>query len=343
MTVPPPSSLPSGPSAPPAASPHAPPGPPVSPAPLSGLAVASLVLSLLFCLAPLGLILGIVALVRIPGNGKRGKGLAVAGTAVGGAVVALATLLLVVGGARFDAWTEEGGSLLRPRETKAGTLFDLKAGDCFAPAGGLFSTQEGEDLRMTDPSVEIVPCDGPHPAQVYGTFELKGDHAYYPESVSATGGDRTVRCWLGAETGLPEASLRQDPGAWDAGQLAYLKAMRPSAEAWFSVPEQVDTDLAAATAWAERMAEGGAESAKLLREADGLPARALGPVTALANRLDALSGIHRSASRAPSLAEFGERWDYNGDEDESGEEWEARLALGLPVEDEEGDGEEQQP
>ncbi|MGW9245265.1 DUF4190 domain-containing protein [Streptomyces badius] len=378
MTVPPPSSLSSGPSAPPAASPHAPPGPPVSPAPLSGLAVASLVLSLLFCLAPLGLILGIVALMRIPGNGKRGKGLAVAGTAVGGAVVALATLLLVVGGARFDAWTEEGGSLLSPRDTKAGTLLDLQAGDCFAPAGGPFSTQEGEDLRMTDPSVEIVPCDGPHPAQVYGTFELKGDHAisdpatiaaqayegcaplfhdfapdtwtlpvvefsfYYPESVSATGGDRTVRCWLGAETGLPEASLRQDPGAWDAGQLAYLKAMRPSAEAWFSVPEQVDTDLAAATAWAERMAEGGAESAKLLRAIDGLPARALGPVTALANRLDALSGIHRSASRAPSLAEFGERWDY-GDEDESGEEWEARLALGLPVEDEEGDGKEQQP
>ncbi|MEV6472777.1 DUF4190 domain-containing protein [Streptomyces sp. NPDC051657] len=72
--------------------------------PLSGLAVASLVLSLLICLAPLGLVLGIVALVRIPGNGKRGKGLAVAGTAVGGAVVAMSVLLLVIGGVRFDAW-----------------------------------------------------------------------------------------------------------------------------------------------------------------------------------------------------------------------------------------------
>ncbi|MEV6434473.1 DUF4190 domain-containing protein [Streptomyces anulatus] len=355
------------------------PGQPAPQPPLSGLAVASLVLSLLVCLAPLGLVLGIVALVRIPGNGKRGKGLAVAGTAVGGAVVALATLLLVVGGARFDAWTEEGGGLLGSRDTKAGTLFHLKAGDCFAPAGRLFSPEGAEHDRMTDTSVEIMPCDRPHPAQVYGTFRLKGDHAisdpaaiyaqaiegcvpllhdfapdtwtlpdvgfssYYPESVSATGGDRTVRCWLGTEAGLPEASLRQDPSAWDAGQLAYLKAMRPSAEAWFSIPEQVDTDLAAATAWAGRMAEGGAESAKLLRAIDGIPARAHGPVTALANRLDALSGIHRSASRAPSLAEFGERWDYNGDENESGEEWEARLALGLPVEDEEGDGEEQRP
>ncbi|MFJ5045324.1 DUF4190 domain-containing protein [Streptomyces sp. NPDC088719] len=348
----------------------------MSPPPLSGLAVASLVLSLLVCLAPLGLVLGIVALVRIPRTGRRGKGLAIAGTAVGGVVVVLTALLLVIGGARFTAWTEEGGSLFGARGPQAGTLFDLKAGDCFAPAGGLFSAQEGEDLRMADPSVEIVPCDGPHPAQVYGTFRLEGDHAisdpaaiaaqafegctpllhdfapdtwtlpdvefsfYYPESVSGTGGDRTVRCWLGTEAGLPEASLRQEPGTWDAGQLAYLKAMRPSDGAWFSVPEQVDTDLAAATAWAGRMAEGGAESAKLLRAVDGLPGRARGPVIALANRLDALSGIQRSASRATTRAEFDKRWD--GDEDASGEEWEARLALGLPVEDEGEDGGEPQ-
>ncbi|MBT2896956.1 hypothetical protein [Streptomyces sp. McG3] len=30
---------------------------------------------------------------------------------------------------------------------------------------------------MTDPSVEIVPCEGPHPPEFYGTFRLKGDHA----------------------------------------------------------------------------------------------------------------------------------------------------------------------
>lgn len=383
MTVPPPPppSPASGPPAPgqaPAVGPYGPLGVGGPRPPLSGLAVASLVLSLLVCLAPLGLVLGVVALVRIPGNGKRGKGLAVAGTAVGGAVVALTTLLLVVGGARFDAWTEEGGGLLGSRDPKAGTLIDLKAGDCFAPAGGLFSPEEVEHERMTETSVEVVPCDRPHPAQVYGTFRLKGDHAisdpatvsaqafegcvpllhdfapdtwvlpdvwfssYYPESVSGTGGDRTVRCWLGAEAGLPEASLRQDPGAWDAGQRAYLKAMRPSSEAWFSSTGKVDTDLAAATAWAERMAEGGAESAKLLRAIDGLPARTRGPVTALANRLDALSGIQRSASRAATRAEFEKRWDIDGGEDESAEEWEARLVLGLPVEgEEEGDGEQQ--
>lgn len=143
MTVPPPppSSPASGPPAPglaPAVGPYGP-GQPAPQPPLSGLAVASLVLSLLVCLAPLGLVLGIVALVRFPGNGKRGKGLAIAGTAVGGVVVVLTALLLVIGGARFTAWTEEGGGLLGSRDTKAGTLIHLKAGDCFAPAGGLFS------------------------------------------------------------------------------------------------------------------------------------------------------------------------------------------------------------
>lgn len=374
MAVPPPSSpMPPGPCSCPEVGPNGPGDAGASQPPLSGLAVASLVLSSLVCLAPLGLVLGVVALVRMPRGSRRGKGLAIAGTAVGGTVVALSVLLLVVGGARLDAWAEEGGSLLGPRNPRTGTLFDLKAGDCFVPAGGLFSTREGEDERMTDPSAEIVPCDGPHPAQVYGTFRLKGDHAisdpaviaaqafegcvpllhdfapdtwtlpdvefsfYYPESVSGTGGDRTVRCWLGAEAGLPEASLRQDPDDWDTGQLAYLKAMRPSAEAWSSAPgDRVDTDLAAATAWAGRMARGEAESAKLLRSVDGLPARAHGQVVALANRLDALSGVHRSASRAPTLAEFDRRWENDGDEDASGEEWEVRLVLGLPVEDEDG-------
>ncbi|MFD5902723.1 hypothetical protein ACFWHG_14590 [Streptomyces microflavus] len=45
---------------------------PVVHPPLSGMTVASLVLSLLVCLAPVGLVLGIVTLVRIPRNGKRG-------------------------------------------------------------------------------------------------------------------------------------------------------------------------------------------------------------------------------------------------------------------------------
>lgn len=101
MTVspPPPSHIP--PSGPPPPGPYGygatpPPGVPWQPVvhpPLSGMAVASLVLSLPVCLAPVGLVLGIVALVRIPRNGKRGKGLAVAGTAVGASVVALSVLL----------------------------------------------------------------------------------------------------------------------------------------------------------------------------------------------------------------------------------------------------------
>ncbi|MFD5347238.1 DUF4190 domain-containing protein, partial [Streptomyces anulatus] len=64
------------------------PGQPAPQPPLSGVAVASLVLSLLVCLAPLGLVLGIVALVRIPGNGQRRQGHSRCGAAGGGGVVA---------------------------------------------------------------------------------------------------------------------------------------------------------------------------------------------------------------------------------------------------------------
>ncbi|MET8500763.1 DUF4190 domain-containing protein [Streptomyces microflavus] len=119
MTVPPPPPSHIPPTGPPPPGPYGygygatpPPGVPWQPVvrpPLSGMAVASLVLSLLVCLAPVGLVLGIVALVRIPRNGKRGKGLAVAGTAVGASVVALSVLLVAVGGARFSTWTVDGG------------------------------------------------------------------------------------------------------------------------------------------------------------------------------------------------------------------------------------------
>ncbi|MFE2290243.1 DUF4190 domain-containing protein [Streptomyces sp. NPDC059452] len=344
--------------------------------PLSGLAVASLVLSLLICLAPVGLVLGIVALVRIPRNGKRGKGLAIAGTSVGGAVAGLAALLLVIGGGPLTAWMEAGSDVFGARGRTSGSIATLKAGDCFTPKESLLL---GEDVRITDPSADIVPCDEPHLGEVYGTFRLAGDHAisdpgtiaeqaregcvpllhdfaldtaalplvdtsfYYPESVSGTGGDRTVWCWIGAEDGLPEKSLRQDPSGWSEDQLAYLKAMRPLSEASVSAPESAtEDDLAAATAWAGRMARGEAESARLLRAVDGFPAEVRGPVAGLANRLDALSAVHLSAAKARTPAEFDKRWESVGEVDEYEEEWEARVALGLPVEDEdedEGEGE----
>ena len=49
------------------------------PAPVNGVAIASLVLGLLCFLPAVGLILGIIALVQIKKRGERGKGLAIAG------------------------------------------------------------------------------------------------------------------------------------------------------------------------------------------------------------------------------------------------------------------------
>ncbi|MFE3638229.1 DUF4190 domain-containing protein [Streptomyces cellostaticus] len=55
-----------------------------APPALNPFAVTALVTSLL-CLAPLGLIFGIVALLQISRKGQRGKGLAIAGISVSGA------------------------------------------------------------------------------------------------------------------------------------------------------------------------------------------------------------------------------------------------------------------
>ncbi|MFD4239095.1 DUF4190 domain-containing protein [Streptomyces sp. NPDC058542] len=330
--------------------------------PLSGLAVASLVLSLLICLAPLGLVLGIVALVRLPGNGKRGKGLAVAGTAVGGAVVAMSVLLLVIGGVRFDAWTTEGGEASGPRDPGTGSLFDLREDDCFTPTDGL-PTPGGDRLKSL--SAKVVPCDEAHQGQVYGSFELAGEafpgagaiaaethkgcapllhdfaldtvalpriqmYYYYPEAASWARGNRTVLCWVGSAAGPLEKSLRQDAAAWDGPQLAYLTALRPASEARVSRPaEEPRSDLDGATAWAGRMADGASGSARLLRAEEGFPATARGPADAFADRFDELSGVMRSAAKASTAEEFERLLGAVGQNDGTREEQAVRAALGL--------------
>jgi hypothetical protein len=349
---------------PPGAGPYGP-WQPVAPQPsLSGLAVASLVLSLLVCLAPVGLVLGIVALVRIPRNGRRGKGLAIAGTAVGGAVVALTALLLAVGGVRFNAWTVQDGEAFGPREPRSGSLFDLREDDCFTPTDGL-PTPGGDRLKSL--TAKIVPCDETHQGQVYGSFELTGEafpgaeaivaethqgcapllhdfardtmalprvqmYYYYPEGLSWASGNRTVLCWVGSTSGPLEKSLRQDPSGWDDAQPAYLTALRPASEARVSRPaEEPRSDLDGATAWAGRMADGASASARLLRAEDGFPATARGPADAFAHRLDELADVMRSAENASTAQEFEQLLAAIGRKDGAREERDVRGALGLKL------------
>jgi hypothetical protein len=53
------------------------------PAPVNGLAIASLVLGILCCLPVVGLVLGLIALGQIRKKGERGRGMAIAGIVLG--------------------------------------------------------------------------------------------------------------------------------------------------------------------------------------------------------------------------------------------------------------------
>lgn len=84
-----------------AAAPSAPPQPPKT----SGLAISSLVLGVLGCTAPVGLVLGFVALKKIKASQGRlgGHGLALAGVIVSGCVLALVFLAAIPAALLFPA------------------------------------------------------------------------------------------------------------------------------------------------------------------------------------------------------------------------------------------------
>jgi hypothetical protein len=72
-----------------------------SQAPFSGLAIAAFVVAFFFSL--LGLILGIVALVRIGRTGMRGRGLALAAVILGAVFLIFQIIAFAVGGLHFSA------------------------------------------------------------------------------------------------------------------------------------------------------------------------------------------------------------------------------------------------
>ncbi|MFP3992081.1 septum formation family protein [Streptomyces sp. E11-3] len=187
------------------------------PAPkVNGFAVASLVLSLvapiaialvavfwvlaalaamfsLAVLAPLALVFGIVALVQISRNGQRGKGLAVAGVSVSGAMLVLGVMMLA-GGLTFSTYSvrEEYDSSASPRpeasQSESGervTVFDLAEGDCFTPK--VLPTQENKG-SLKNPFARRLPCDEAHRGEIYASFELQDGDGAFPgtEEVTAT-------------------------------------------------------------------------------------------------------------------------------------------------------------
>ena len=126
--------------------PYAPP-----PAERNGFALASLLVGLL-CFPPLGIVFGIVALVRIARRRQQGRALAVVGLAVS---VAMTGVMVYLAGSRL---AERGYAAVDGEPTAMG---ELHSGDCFNVRGG--------DLRARHPVVYRVDCGEPHHAEVVAT------------------------------------------------------------------------------------------------------------------------------------------------------------------------------
>ncbi|WP_247695726.1 DUF4190 domain-containing protein [Streptomyces sp. B93] len=312
-----------------------PPVPPApAPAPLNAFAVVALVTSLV-CLAPLGLVFGIVALRQISRRGERGKGLAVAGLSVSGAVLLLAAVL--VPALDLKVWTvparDDAGEVVREGWT---TIDALETGDCFTPDDKL---PEKDSPSLFDSGVRVTPCDQPHRAELYASFTLTGEefpgreriaalawprcaerfldysldpaafgrlqtYYFHPDERGWLSGRRTVLCWVGRPgTARLDHSVRNDGADLTPAQHTFLTALKPLNVGSVLRPANGPRDdLAGATAWAERMAEAQAESIGLLAEAE-LPG-AQRPTEQLVAELEAGLPFWRQAAEASDADTF---------------------------------------
>ncbi|MFE0802562.1 DUF4190 domain-containing protein [Streptomyces sp. NPDC058812] len=302
---------------------------------LSAFAVTSLVTSLL-CLAPLGLAFGCVALWQIPRRRQRGRGLAIAGVSVSGAILLLAAF--VVPFVDFHVWTPPARND-SAEVTKPGwaTIRSIGAGDCFTPRTRL---PEHDTSQLRDGRVELIPCDKPHRGEAYASFSLSG-HGDYPgaDRISAIArprcatlfmdyaldpmafgplqtyyihpdengwdaGGRTVVCWVGRPGNAQlDASVRGNASDLNSAQLAFLSAMKPLNTAGTLRPaESPQQDLAEATAWAGHMAQAQAETIRLLKNADLPDAEA--PTDQLVTELEAGLPSWQQAAEASDADAF---------------------------------------
>ncbi|MFJ3976494.1 DUF4190 domain-containing protein [Streptomyces sp. NPDC090021] len=342
-----------------------------SPVPtLNGLAVAALVLSLTVCLTPLGLVLGIVALVQISGGARRGRpqrgrGLAIAGVAVSASVIVIAALLMAF--ADFRVWTvssPDRGTDGKVEQRSTATVLDLREGDCFTPGSGL---PKGDRDPMANLAVELIPCDRPHEGEVYGITRIDGPAAfpgteavaaqartrcvpllldyipdpdaqpgtktffYHPDEQGWQAGRRTVVCWVSGSGHSTSASIQQDLAAMEPGQRAYLTAIRPLSTALLSRPPKSPAqDLAGAREWARMMPGAIDETARLLEQAQ-LPAAARGPARALAEKLRASRPDWVDAGAAKNVDELRKALAKVDEHPIQEDVTRVRTGLGLPT------------
>ncbi|KJK12881.1 hypothetical protein UB45_06185 [Terrabacter sp. 28] len=126
----------------------------------NGLAIAALCCGI-FGFVPLAavvaIVLGIVALNQLRDRIQRGKGMAIAGLALG-VLWVLGWVAFIVAVATDAPARNASGAVTQSSDA---SVEDLKAGDCFSGAG-----------RTEVDSVTIVPCTSPHESQVVTIFAM---------------------------------------------------------------------------------------------------------------------------------------------------------------------------
>ena len=130
---------------------------PTGPRKMSTLAVLGFVFSLVL-LIPVSVTLSIIALVQIPKNHQKGKGLAIAGLVICGLWLAGAVALAALGDDTTDSKRDASGQVTTTANTRPD---ELRVGDCVS------SLKEGSVKN-----VKIVPCTGPNGGKVFATYEM---------------------------------------------------------------------------------------------------------------------------------------------------------------------------
>ncbi len=251
------------------------------------------------CVPPVGLILGVIALVQIKKKGQRGKGLAVAGVALS-TIGTLLTVFYFAGG--LDGFKDSFKDGLKEGARGANVTSTLRPGDCFdlpdAPQG---APEEGQIVQ----DIDELPCDAPHHGEAFARFNLPDgsypgesdvtDQAdrrcfrqmswyamdtwklaqqanymyYYPAKANWSFGDRSVVCVFIPRGGELTGTLRLDESALDDEQLAYLEPVAGLNTALAGVPfAGVDEDLAVHQEWADEVAGELAAVSAALRKHD---------------------------------------------------------------------------
>ncbi|RSS60444.1 DUF4190 domain-containing protein [Streptomyces sp. WAC06614] len=319
-----------------------PPGfPPPAPS-YNGFAIASIPVGLL-CLAPVGVILAVVALVQIPRRQQRGKALAVVG-------LVLSLLMSVVsvfvvdkaadsfmegwrrGVERREAEGRGGAGAGGTAEGRRTGVNQLAVGQCYNVPGG--------DLERYTRFVFTVPCTDPHDAEVTrvrmglnkgpypgmdgiermvikGCWKAQDEYApdswavpaevqmffLAPDKQAWESGDRDVTCLMAVPHTKRSGSLRQQNLTTD--QRAYLTQADNVELALSGAPdaEEVVADLDGYKLWAHEIETAMTAESTVLRSLAGRPGLQR-PADALRGELDKARGLWKVASEAKDAKAF---------------------------------------